>query len=59
MDRKKALATAAIGVVGSGVLLALTVYPFQYGLVESAVLAVGFVVLALFQTVLDRSTFGA
>jgi hypothetical protein len=35
------------------------VYPFQYGIVESAVLAVGFVVLALFETVLDRSTFGA
>ena len=36
----QAVFTGAIGVIGAMVLLGLTVYPFQYGLVESSLLAV-------------------
>jgi len=50
--RTTVLLTGMIGVVGAAGLLALTVYPFDYGLVESAVLAGAFVLAALFQTVL-------
>jgi len=59
MDRTKAILTAVIALVGALVMLALSVYPFQYGLVESAVLAGAFVLLALFETVLSDAEFGA
>ena len=50
--RTKALLTGTIGVVAAVGLLALTVSPFDYGVVESAVLAGAFALAALFQTVL-------
>ncbi|SDQ79608.1 hypothetical protein [Halopelagius longus] len=43
-----------LGAVG---LFGLTVYPFQYGLVESAILAGAFVLVALFETALDDTSF--
>ena len=43
--RSKGLLTGIIGVFGAAGLLALTVYPFDYGLVESAVLAGAFVLV--------------
>lgn len=56
--REKAALTAVVGVIGAVVFLALSVYPFQYGAVESGVLAGAFVVAALIQFVLDETTFG-
>lgn len=53
----KAFLVGIIGLLGAVVLLGLTVYPFQYGIVESSLLA-GFIVLAaLFEFVLDETTF--
>ncbi|WP_440008372.1 hypothetical protein [Halomicrococcus sp. SG-WS-1] len=52
----RAFLTGIIGVLGTAVFVGLTVYPFHYGFVESALLAGAFVFLALFETVLDRST---
>ena len=58
MDRStKALLTAAIGLLGAVGLLALTVYPFQYGVGESLVLVGALVGALLFQTVLDDTSF--
>ncbi|WP_327053545.1 hypothetical protein [Halomicrococcus gelatinilyticus] len=53
----KALLVAAIAFIGALAFLALAVYPFQYGPVESAVLAGLLVLVALLETVLDRSSF--
>lgn len=46
-----------VGVVAAVIYLGMTVYPFQYGFAESAVLAGAFVLFALFESVLDRSSF--
>jgi hypothetical protein len=59
MDRRKAVLTALIGLVGAVIVLGPSVYPFQYGLLESVVLAGAFVLLAVFETVLDDARFGA
>jgi|GEM_PF-253613 hypothetical protein len=56
--RTKVLLTVVIGTVGAVVMLALVVYPFDYGVVESAVLAGAFVLAGLFQTVLGDA-FGS
>lgn len=58
MEREtQAFLVGIIGLLGAVVLLGLTVYPFQYGIVESSLLA-GFIVLAaLFKFVLDETTF--
>ena len=53
----KALLVAAIAFIGALVFLALAVYPFQYGPVQSAVLAGLLVLVALFETVLEGSSF--
>ena len=57
-SRAKFTLTALILSVGALILLGLTVYPFQYGWVESSILAGGFVLAALFQTVLDGAFAG-
>jgi len=51
--RTKALFIGIVGTVAAAGMLALTVFPFDYGVVESAVLAGAFVLVALYQTVLD------
>ncbi|WP_226011897.1 hypothetical protein [Halomicrobium salinisoli] len=56
--REKVTLTGVIGLLGAVVFLALSVYPFQYGPVESGVLAGTFVAAALFQFVLGEATFG-
>ena len=57
MDRSsKALYIAVIGILGAGGFVALTVYPFQYGLGESVVLTGALVGALLFQTVLDDTS---
>ena len=48
----------AVLLAGVVLLLALTVYPFQYGPVESVVLAVALVVLGLYELVLDSAFEG-
>ncbi|MDQ2054712.1 MULTISPECIES: hypothetical protein [Halobellus] len=55
--RTRALLVAVICLVGAGVLIALTVYPFQYGIVEGVIVAGALVVAALFETVLDDTSF--
>ena len=58
MERStKALLTAVVGVLGAVGLLALTVYPFQYGFGESLILVGALVGALLFQTVLDDTSF--
>lgn len=59
MNGWRVLLVAVIGTIGAVVMLAMTVSPFQYGLVESAVLAGAIVLFALFETVLDDASFGA
>jgi len=51
--RAKALLISVIGTVAAVGMLALTVYPSEYGAVESAVLAGASVLAALFKYVLD------
>ncbi len=54
MDRPATMfLLSVVGVIGALLFLGLSVYPFQYGVVESIVLAGGFVVLSIFQFVLD------
>ena len=43
------------GLVGALTFLGLTVYPFQYGPVESTLLAGGLVLFGLFKFVLDTA----
>ena len=58
MDRRaKAWLVGAFVVLGSIVLLALTVYPFNYGLVESTLLVGGLLVFMLFETILGDTSF--
>lgn len=58
MDRRtKAILVAAIGFLGAVALFGLTVYPFQHGTVESSILVGLLVLLALFETVLDDTSF--
>lgn len=58
MDRShRVLVTAAIGLLGALGYLGLTVYPFDYGPVESLLLAGAFVALAAFEFVLDEASF--
>ncbi len=49
----KALLVGIIGAVAAAGMLVLTVYPFDYGVVESTVLVGVFALAALFRTVLD------
>lgn len=53
----QAFLVGTIGILGAVVLLGLTVYPFQYGVVESSLLAGLIVLFALFEFVLDETTF--
>ena len=46
-----------IGVLGAVALFGLTVYPLQYGVVESSVLVGLIVLFALFKFVLDEAIF--
>ncbi|WP_256545704.1 hypothetical protein [Halobellus inordinatus] len=46
-----------ICLVGAVVLFALTVHPFQYGIVEGVIVAGALVAAALFETVLDDTSF--
>jgi hypothetical protein len=58
MDRPTdVLLIAGIGMLGAVGLLALTVYPFQYGFGESLLLTGALVGALLFQTVLDDTSF--
>jgi hypothetical protein len=58
MDRTtRAILASVIGVLGVVVLLGLTVYPFQYGLVESSLLVGFFVLISIFEVVLDETSF--
>jgi len=58
MDRRaNAWLVGVVGILGSIALLALTVYPFNYGLVESTLLVGGLLVCMLFETVLDDTSF--
>ncbi|MEA1930741.1 MAG: hypothetical protein U9O06_04235 [Euryarchaeota archaeon] len=58
MERStRVLLTVVIMALGAAVLLALTVYPFQYGLGESLILVGALVGALLFQTVLDDTSF--
>ncbi|WP_192498370.1 hypothetical protein [Halorussus halophilus] len=54
---EKRLLTGGVALVGAGCFLALSVYPFQYGTVESAVLAGALVVVGLFEFALDETSF--
>jgi hypothetical protein len=51
--RTKALLAGGIGTLAAVGMLTLMVYPFDYGVLESAVLVGLFVLVALYQTVLD------
>ncbi|MFB6293200.1 MAG: hypothetical protein ABEH60_02930 [Halonotius sp.] len=55
--REKAFLVGVIAFLGSIALLALTVYPFQYGLVESTLLVGGYIAFMVFETVLDDTSF--
>jgi uncharacterized membrane protein len=58
MDRREnALVVGLISVLGAIALLALTVYPFKYGPVESVLVVGGLIVFMLFETVLDDTSF--
>jgi len=58
MERStKALLTSIIAALGAVGLLALTVYPFQYGFGESLILVGALAGALLFQTVLDDTSF--
>lgn len=53
----QAFLVGTIGILGAVVLLGLTVYPFQYGVVESSLLVGVIALFALFEFVLDETTF--
>lgn len=55
--RQKTLLVSGICLVGAVIFLAMTVFPFQYGPIEAAALAVAFVAFAVFETVLDDTSF--
>lgn len=58
MDRTtRALLVGVIGILGAVAFFGLTVYPFQYGLVESSLLAGFFVLISVFEVVLDETSF--
>ncbi|NUC73279.1 hypothetical protein HTZ84_13320 [Haloterrigena sp. SYSU A558-1] len=44
---------SVIAFIGALIFLGLSVYPFQYGFLESVLLAEGFVVLSLVEFVVD------
>ena len=53
MDRReKAVFTGVLGVGGAVLLLALTVYPLDYGVAESSLLVGLLVLFGLYETVL-------
>ncbi len=54
---ERAFLTGLVGVAGAIAFLGLTVYPFQYGPVESAVLAGGLVLAGLVKFALDTARF--
>ncbi|WP_164722101.1 hypothetical protein [Haloterrigena salifodinae] len=51
----QAFLVTIIGILGAVIFLGLTVYPFQYGFVESSILAGLIVLFSLFQFVLDEA----
>ncbi|WP_226040224.1 hypothetical protein [Natrinema sp. DC36] len=54
MDRRtQTFLVSVIGFIGAVIFLGLSVYPFQYGFLDSVLLAGGFVVLSLVAFVLD------
>lgn len=53
----RALLTSIIGILGAVGLFGLTIYPFEYGVVESSVLVGALVIAALLETVLDDTSF--
>jgi len=54
MDRSsKAFLIGLFSLLGAIALLALTVYPYSYGPVKSALLVAGLIAFAIFETVLD------
>ncbi|MFB6089934.1 MAG: hypothetical protein ABEJ97_02640 [Halobellus sp.] len=58
MDRTtRATVLALIALGGAAVLFAMTIYPLDYGLVEGALLAGAFVLVAVIETVLDDTSF--
>ena len=58
MDRSsKAFLIGLFSLLGAIALLALTVYPYNYGPVKSALLVAGLIAFAIFETVLDDTSF--
>ena len=58
MDRSsKAFLIGLFSLLGAIALLALTVYPYSYGPVKSALLVAGLIAFAIFETVLDDTSF--
>jgi len=58
MDRRgKAFLIGLFSLLGTIELLALTVYPYKYGPVNSALLVAGLIAVATFETVLDDTSF--
>jgi len=55
--RENAWLVGVFGVLGAVALLALTVYPYNYGPVKSALLVGGLIAFALFETALDDTSF--
>ncbi|MFB6250465.1 MAG: hypothetical protein ABEI27_02045 [Halobellus sp.] len=55
--RTRAALLGTISLAGAALLFGLTVYPFQYGLVESFLLLAALVAVAVFETVLDDTSF--
>lgn len=56
--RTRALLIGLAGLVGTVAYLGLTVYPLDYGPVESALLAGALVLFAVYEIVLDDASFG-
>lgn len=57
MERvEKAIIVGVIGLFSAGLLLGLTVFPFQYGIVEGSVMAGLLFLLAVFHFVLKSTT---
>ncbi|WP_435184436.1 hypothetical protein [Halobellus sp. EA9] len=53
----RAAALALFGALGAAVAFAMTIYPFDYGLAESLLLAGALVAVAAVETVLDDASF--
>jgi hypothetical protein len=53
----KAFLVGGIGLIGAVICFGLTVYPFQYGVLESALLGSLFVFFGLFKTIIGNASF--